>query len=330
MGVYIGGNSGDADTCLNDFWINGYYTSYTGLRLAFCDHNRYREVSLGYAGRGIATAYAVSCKAFTTPGNTAPVVAYEIFDQLQVNEEILLSGTDDGGNLNPPLGLQFRNTEPNTVFTVVGSVSYRAWNRNGIFLFPPTIVVKGSGSGTYNPPLGCTRIEVEGWGGGGGGASSGAGSGHGFSGGDTTFGGLVGGGGVYGSDYGGASNGGTASGGDININGGSGPGALNATNVASPSGASGPYGGAGGGSFGYPGNPGAANSGAGGSGGGGSATVTPVGSGAAGGYFKKMIVSPSGSYAYSVGAGGNGSTTGAFAAGGAGGSGMIIIREFYD
>jgi hypothetical protein len=45
---------------------------------------------------------------------------------------------------------------------------------------------------------------------------------------------------------------------------------------------------------------------------------------------EKLIVNPSATYAYSVGAGGSGGTaSGDGSVGGAGGSGVIIIDEFY-
>jgi hypothetical protein len=341
LGVFVGGNTDVYDTCLNDFWVDGYFSSNVGLRLAYCDHNRYREVSMGYSGHGVAPNYAISCKAKTTLANLNPAVDYEIFDQLQVNAEILLSEIDDGGNSNPPLGLQFRNTEPNTVFTVSGTVAYRAWNRKGVSLQPPiqTILTTASTS-PYQVPAGCTRIEVEGWGAGGGGASSGnIGSFAGSNGGDTLFGSgplMRGNGGLGGSLSGAGNAGGAASGGDININGAGGTGAQNLINAASGSGGSGPYGGAGRGVFNHAGDNAAANSGSGGSGGGasGAAGVTPVGSGAAGGYFRKTIFAPNSSYSFTIGAGGAGAiSTGTGHdgfSGGNGADGMIIIRAFFD
>jgi hypothetical protein len=52
------------------------------------------------------------------------------------------------------------------------------------------------------------------------------------------------------------------------------------------------------------------------------------GGGGAGGYVNAIIVNPSTSYPYIVGTGGTGGTGTSFA-GGNGGSGIIIVEEYY-
>jgi hypothetical protein len=113
--------------------------------------------------------------------------------------------------------------------------------------------------------------------------------------------------------------------------GGTGSGGTN-TSGGSLGGAGGnnPFGGAGGGGWASSaGNPGAANTGGGGGGGGlyvgGYATG---GGGGAGGYIEATIANPSPSYLYTVGAGAPQTPSGVYP-GGAGGSGVIIVEEYY-
>jgi hypothetical protein len=200
-----------------------------------------------------------------------------------------------------------------------------------------TRTVLTSGSGTYTTPKGCKYIIVRLLGGGGGG---GGGAGAGSAGGATTFGTsfLTANGGQPGSSYGsGNAGGGAAAGGDINITGGYGSASWGAgigssVNQGAP-GASGPFGGAGSGGWNSAnGFNASSNSGSGGGGGGGvgSSSNGGCGGGAAGGYLEKLITSPAASYAYAVGSGGGGGGGNANGfAGGTGGSGVIIIDEFY-
>lgn len=188
-----------------------------------------------------------------------------------------------------------------------------------------------SGSGTYTPPAGCTRINVRLVGGGGGGSATI--TNNGTTGGDTTFGGMTGSGGVGGvvATNGGA--GGAAAGGDINIAGGDGTGATQATSATvapngGPGGASAFGGNGGGGTTGADGLAGATNSGGGGGGAGGDATTNGGAGGGSGGYVEKLIPHPVPT-AYAVGASGAGGAAGNHA-GGAGGSGIIIIDEYFN
>lgn len=198
----------------------------------------------------------------------------------------------------------------------------------------PQVTVLTTGSGTYTTPTagGTAKyliVELIGGGGGGGGSGS-ASIGTGGTGGTTTFGTslLTGTGGVGGQTTGGVATGGTATGGDINITGAGGS-AIVTTSGASGVGGSSPYGGAGAPvTNGQPGQAASANTGSGGGGAGYSSQTG--GGGAAGGYLRKLITSPSATYAYAVGAAGAAGTAGtAGAAGGAGGSGIIIVTAYY-
>jgi hypothetical protein len=189
-----------------------------------------------------------------------------------------------------------------------------------------------SGSGTYTTPAGATRINVRlvGAGGGGGASNTNAGA----SGGDTTFGTLTGGGGAGGSASStSAAAGGTATGGDINFAGSGGHAGFSGDNSSAlaaggPGGAS-AFGGAGAaGASGTAGGAAAANTGSGG-GGAGQTAQSCGGGGGSGGYVEKLILAPSATYAYAVGAGGNGAAAGG-QAGGNGAAGIIIVDEFYD
>lgn len=204
----------------------------------------------------------------------------------------------------------------------------------------PQRTVLASGSGTYTTPAGALWLEVEMVGGGGGASGNGnPGGTTGGAGGNTTFGTafLIANGGAPGplpaSTT--AAAGGTASGGDINTTGGSGeaPGANPSGTTAGFSGGVTPFGGAGaGGAAGAnAGQSATANSGSGGGGPGGTSGVQYcAGGGAAGGYLRKLITTPAGSYSYAVGAGGTAGTAGTNgAAGGSGGSGIIIVTAHF-
>jgi len=203
-----------------------------------------------------------------------------------------------------------------------------------------TRTVLTSGSGTYTTKSGCLSILVRmvgGGAGGGGGGSSGGSSGG--AGGATTFGTslLVASGGNPGGPGSAYSAGSGASGGDINAiggGGGFGGGAGFGSSSNMPGGAGGASAFGGGGSAGFPGANGQAGQALGSGGGGGGGIVGSGfggGGGSAGGYCEKLIVAPSASYAYSVGAGGGpgGAAGSGGGNGGAGAAGIIIIDEFY-
>jgi hypothetical protein len=171
-------------------------------------------------------------------------------------------------------------------------------------------------SATYTTPANCRAIKVKMIGGGGGGGGTGA-----TAGGTTTFNSINANGGGAGAAGGGSGGTGSAS---LRLAGGDGNGGYAVTNGLSSSGGVGPFGGAGRGSndaLGGATTAGKANTGA---GGGGSRDNS---GGGAGEYVEIFISSPSATYTYTVGAGGT-AGTGAFN-GGNGGSGLIIVEEYY-
>lgn len=206
----------------------------------------------------------------------------------------------------------------------------------------PTVQRFTSGSGTYYKPAGCIRIEVEMIGGGAGGTAEGTISTAPTAGGNSTFGSnLTAGGGSIGTynaaggQIGGAGGTNTISEGTtlVNVDGGRGGGSSYPNGVsvyqAGGNGGSGFYGGAPGiGAANVTGPSAAANSGGGGAGAGPSATVAPGVGGGSGGFIRVLITSPATSYAYAVGAGGSAGT--GSINGGAGGSGLIVVTEYYN
>jgi len=226
----------------------------------------------------------------------------------------------------------------------LGSGNWQVISYTSAAGFPvPQVTVITSGSGTYTVPAGAAYLEVEMIGAGSGGGGSGGSPGVGAAGGATTFGTtfLTAAGGsatpaAGTSTYPTAA---AATGGDLNIAGGLGGGSntLNSGNAGtgfSVPGASSPLG-AGGPGEAEPGLAAAGNAtGYGAGGGGGGYNVNAVyysgWGGNAGAYLKKLITSPSATYAYSVGSGGTGGTAGTSGgAGGNGSGGMIrIIARF--
>lgn len=211
----------------------------------------------------------------------------------------------------------------------------------------PTVQRFTSGSGTYTTPANVKWIKVRLAGGGGGGSGGGTSArGGGTNGGNTTFGTslLTAGGGSAGP--GGPNTAGGAGGGAtvnspaiavVSLTGGQGGG--NSVIPSSFGGSTG-YGGAnpfGGGGANPPYAAGGTNSGTNGTGAGGGGGYSGglageyCGSGGgAGAYIEAIITSPSASYSYSVGAGGSGGTAASTAGPGyAGGSGILIVEEYY-
>jgi hypothetical protein len=230
--------------------------------------------------------------------------------------------------LTTPVISSITNTGTLTLPTLTGTVG----------LATRTVQVFASGSGTYTTPTGCKSIQIELVGGGAGGTGSGSASnGNGTAGGNTTFGTalLTGNGGAIGSATGGVSSTaipgspGTGTGGDVNIRGGYGNYINNAA-IGGSVGGNSYFGGAGASVYGAAGYSAATNSGSGGGGGGCDGAFASGAGGSAGGYVRELIVSPSATYSYAVGAGGTGGTAGTSGyAGGAGGSGIIIVTESY-
>jgi hypothetical protein len=240
------------------------------------------------------------------------------------------SGTNTYGKLpGAPSGAYLRSQ---------GNTSAPVWYEP----IQPTVQRFLSGSGTYNRPAGCIRIRVRmlGAGGGGGGNSTTQGAFPGGAGGNTTFGTRTAGGGQGGSAALGGTGGTVSGSGYTIVNSVSGadgartglnPSTANGTQLPGGMGGSSFFGGAGrNGAAGDPGGAAVANSGSGGGGGGCDNTASQWGGGGggAGAYLEFIIANPASSYPYSVGAGGAGST-GAVRNGGPGGSGIIIVEEFY-
>lgn len=207
----------------------------------------------------------------------------------------------------------------------------------------PTIQKFLSGTGTYalptNPTPSYIKVTMVGGGGGGGSNSSGAGT-NGGTGGNTTFGTslLTAGGGAGGTggdnNYSGLGGTNTITAGPIvlvNLQGGAGQGstALAAGSYgAGGMGGASPFGGAGGGSTWNTQQTtqnAVVNSGSGAAGNGGISGGWNGGGGGAGGYIQAMIMNPSGTYAYGIGAAG----TAGDGTNGVGGSGQIIVEEYY-
>jgi len=213
----------------------------------------------------------------------------------------------------------------------------------GSTFIAPTVQRFTSGSGTYNTPANVKYIVIEMVGGGAGGGTAGSGN----NGIQTTFGTslLTSAPGIKTTSISAlGTQGGVGGSTTVNlpaisllqVSGGSGTGGTYVNNAplqaVGGNGGSSVFGGAGGGGGGGSGGGGGANgqsatsnSGSGGGGRGGSGVIdSSGGGGGAGGYIKALISLPSATYSYSVGTGGTGGT-----GCGAGGSGVIIVTEYY-
>lgn len=182
-----------------------------------------------------------------------------------------------------------------------------------MFTAPTIQTFTTSGSGTYTTPANVKYIKVKMVGSGGGG---GGGGGVGIAGNPTTFG-LATAGGAGASGAGGTGNLGGYSG--FTISGGSSSASVQAGGGAAQlpghAGGNSFFGGAGGAA-----QSAAANSGSGGGGSNGGGGFNG-GGGGAGAYCEFIILNPSPTYSYSVGAGTTSATSG--------GSGIIIVEEYY-
>lgn len=220
------------------------------------------------------------------------------------------------------------------------TVAFGTLPGNATALKAPTIQTFTSGSGTYTLPTSPSPLylKIRMVGAGGGASGNGAGAGAGVTGGNTTFGSSLltanGGAGVAagsGPGSGGTASLGAASGAAFQGASAQGPNAI--ANNFGASGASSPFGGSGSGASGgsgtVNGGPASTNSG---SGGGAPANTAngPGTAGSAGGYVDALIVSPSSTYSYAVGAAGTGGAAGTSGgSGGAGGAGVIVVEEHY-
>lgn len=224
------------------------------------------------------------------------------------------------------------------VLTSNGTVSAATFQNAATATFlSPSITSLTSGSGTVTPITGALYLHVRMCGGGGGGGSS-AGTGTGSTGGTSTFGSWTAIGGSGGQNDGtgvaggaGGTGGATGTGSLIvRLAGGSGLDSQAASAANSGAGGNNPFGGAAGGVTSGVGGAGSTNTGSGGSGG---ATTgggtTAAGGGGSGEYVEFQVNTPGSiGIAYAVGGSGAGGTAGGNA-GGAGGSGVILVRTYF-
>lgn len=197
---------------------------------------------------------------------------------------------------------------------------------------PKTIqYLKTGTAATYTRPVGCKKIIVKMVGAGGGGAG-GSGT-NGGNGGDTLFNGIEADGGkgglgtaVIASAGGGLGGDGGTGTADLRVKGSDG----GTTGTMGGQGGSSPFGGAGS-CVVVNGTPADANSGSGGGGGyTSSASAAGGGGGGAGEYVEFHIDNPAATYTFTVGAGGTGGPKGGSNGdGAAGGSGLIVVEEYY-
>lgn len=292
-------------------------------------------------------------------GTSAPSWSNPTIQLLAPSVQRLTSGSGTYGlsyyfivnSANSTAGATYtNNTQTFTVTNTISSGTLLLCTSTGAPASSGTLT-KASGTGdatitftSYQAPL-YLAVSMVGGGGGGGGSGT-AGGTAGGAGGNTTLGSsyLIASGGS-----GGARDGVAPSGGSVTVPSGvflissvvgaTGQGAskIIASSQANISGASGGaswFGGAGGGgdySLGT-GKDAAVNSGSGGGGAGsGNVAGSSTGaSGAAGGFIRAIISSPSATYSYAVGAGGSSGTAGTSGTtGGAGGSGLIAIEEYF-
>jgi len=231
--------------------------------------------------------------------------------------------------------LMFDSTFVNATDTPTANATFITFKNMGGITSAPTRTVLTSGTNaTYAVPTGVSmlRVRMVGGGGGSGGPTNAT---VGGTGGTTSFGGVTAIGGLGGSGNSGAGGvagmGGTGGTGSISgatINRFPGSGGMGAAYQASQGGAGGssPFGGAGNSSSGTAVNA-YANSGSGA--GGGFQSATGSGSGGGSGEYVEMSVLPGATtgYQYTIGAGGTAGAANASSA--VGGSGVIVIDEYY-
>lgn len=187
-----------------------------------------------------------------------------------------------------------------------------------------------SGSSTYTTPAGAAQLKIRMIGGGG---SGGGQLDDGVDGTASVFNSIAanpGIGGLSGSSVGGGAGGtGGAGSASFRIAGGSGSAPSNTQNsVLGGAGGNGAFGGGAGGKLGNNDAADAATNSGGGGAGAGQSTGTPGSGGGAGEYVEIIINSPAASYSYTVGTGGV-ATSDPGNDGGNGGSGIIIVDEYY-
>jgi hypothetical protein len=236
---------------------------------------------------------------------------------------------------NKTTSFQIGYTVNTTTVSAVGVLNAtQTWTGSNYFtnLFPTRQVLTSGTGATYTTPSGAYQLKIRMVGGGGGGGDAVTNTGS--PGGATSFYQVVAssglGGGHYSTDIGGVggsagTNGGVT--GVFRVNGYQ--GLTTAGHMSGMGGSS--YMGAGASAFATGGNTGgnSAGSNTGGGGGGGCSSSSQCGGGGGGGEYAEFILNGplSTSYSYTIGAGGNGGGTSPV--GGAGGSGVIIVDEYY-
>lgn len=241
----------------------------------------------------------------------------------------------NAGNIVTPLGQKI--TLSSTAQTAVMQYDSALTKWIVLSYAPPVVTTRqyltaGTGA-TYTTPNGCTAILVKAWGGGGGGSATATNSGS--AGTATTFNSVNANPGQGGTvptaskgqtgGLGGSAGTGTAT---FRMRGNNGHGSSQ-SNTGTP-GANGGCTSLGGNGYGVvdvAGVSAVANSGSGGGGGCAGSNGSGTGGGA-GEYFELYIPAPAASYTYTIGGGGNGGAAGTFA-GGNGGSGLIIVEEYF-
>jgi hypothetical protein len=313
-------------------------------------------ISGTYTGDG--TVILTNASLTSISGITAGLSAQYITLENQTGSLITINNDDAGAAVGNQIytgtgaGLSMPN---NATITFVYNSTIGFWMLTGTAgsapaKYAPTQQIFLSGSGTYTTPVSPAPlyIEIEMVGGGGGGGAAGnTAMSPGGNGTASTFGTLltagpgVGGNGSYpaaGYPVLGGTGTITAPAVGFTIAGGSSTGSGSIGGGGGGAGGNSAFGGGGGGGGGGTlsgtagsGTPAAINSGSGGGGGasGGNGAIAIQGSGgSAGAFVEAVIPSPSATYAYSVGTGGAGAT-GDESPGGAGGSGIIRVTEYY-
>jgi hypothetical protein len=198
-------------------------------------------------------------------------------------------------------------------------------------LVAPTVQRFTTGSGTYTKPANVLYLKIKMVGAGGGGYSASNNNSGSSAGGNTTFGTslLTANGGGAGGGAGGTVTISAPAVELVSVQGAIGGSSDQITLSSGGEGGVSPFAGAGVGGTAVNGPGGNARANTGSGGGGGSSNGGGAGGfgGSAGGYIEAIITSPSSTYSYAVGAGGNGSSS--IPNGGNGAAGIIIVEEYY-
>ena len=217
-----------------------------------------------------------------------------------------------------------------TSLVLSGAATALTFNGSTLAVSTQQVLTTGTAA-TYTTPANVRQLKIRMVGGGGGGSAGSGGGGVGGTGGTTTFNSINAAGGTGGQWPSTGPN--TLSGtgtGTANFRSKGAAGIMTFADAGAPgtNGASSLLGPGGTGSYTTAGN--AAPNNSGGGGGGGHSTGSYQGSGGgAGEYVELVINSPSATYTYTIGTSGAAAAAGAQFAGGAGGTGIIIVDEYY-